>query len=94
MMAGLKISVLVMIILTSENGNNWINKAIFVKTQKISEKQLQIDPINNNVSETNMCNCRTQELFMPVRGSTHFQTEYISVSEYISKALKVKSDRF
>ena len=85
---------LVIVYLISEKENNWLNKTIYVKTQKISEKQLQIDPINSNVSETNMCNCRTQELYMPVRGSTHFQTEYISVSDYVNKALKVKSNRF
>ena len=91
-MAGLRTLVLVIMFISEKE--NWLNNTIYVKTQKISEKQLQINPINSNVSETNMCNCRTQELYMPVRGSTHFQTEYISVSDYVNKALKVKSNRF
>ena len=49
MMAGLKTWMLVIILISEKE--NWLNETIYVKTQKISEKQLQIDPINNNVSD-------------------------------------------
>ena len=77
---------LVSLLLLSENEIN----ANVVSENQMTNKKLDITPINSNKSSYNMCNCRQTELHMPVRGSTSFKTEYVPVSNYISKALKVK----
>ena len=74
----------VLLCLLSETRTNVISDG------NINNKKLDITPENTNKSSYNMCNCRQTELHMPVRGSTSFKTEYVPVSNYLSKALKVK----
>ena len=76
---------LLLLLLISENRIN-----ANISENQMNNKKLDITPINSNKSSYNMCNCRQTELHMPVRGSTSFKTEYVPVSNYISKALKVK----